>query len=209
MKDLIKNNINIKIEKQYPVNGGGGSWWLQNDYVDNYAWLSKCMSDQEIQSIIDIGTDCNIEKASIVGMQNDEIRNSGTSFIFPNAHTSWLFAKITDMVNEINSHFFKFDLQALGQGLQYTEYRAPTQHYSWHIDKGVGVRKLSMSIQLSDPDEYEGGDLEILIGGDPIKLKKEKGTAFFFPSYVLHRVTPVTAGTRKSLVCWVSGPPFR
>jgi len=207
--NLINNNIKIKTPKQFPVNGGGGDWPLVIDHVRDYAWMRTGLTNYEIQSIIDIGTDCSVQKASIVGPQNDAIRNSKTSFIFPNNHTSWLFAKTTDMVNYINDSFFKFDIQTMGQGLQYAEYTAPMEHYSWHIDKGVGLRKLSMSIQLSDPDEYEGGDFEIWTGGEPIKLEKEKGMAFFFPSYVMHRVTPVTAGTRKSLVCWTSGPPFR
>jgi len=78
------------------------------------------------------------------------------------------------------------------------------------IGKGkYSKRKISITVQLSDPDEYEGGDFEFLIGKEIIKLPRKKGCAIVFPSYFLHRVTPVTKGTRKSLVLWGSGQPFR
>jgi PKHD-type hydroxylase len=97
------------------------------------------------------------------------------------------------------------------QGLQFTRYQAPGEHYEWHIDRGMqtGTRKLSLSLQLSDPDDYEGGDLEMWFGGEPTKASRERGMMTFFPSYVMHRVTPVTKGVRYSLVCWISGPPFK
>ena len=64
-------------------------------------------------------------------------------------------------------------------------------------------------MQLSSPDEYEGGDLEINIGSTPLKVKKQKGHIAIFPSFLLHRVSPVTKGLRKSLVWWVGGSQFR
>jgi len=70
-------------------------------------------------------------------------------------------------------------------------------------------RKLSFTLQLSDPSEYEGGELVIKTSKDEAVMKKEKGFVVMFPSYVLHRVTPVTKGVRRSLVGWVSGPAFR
>ena len=79
-----------------------------------------------------------------------------------------------------------------------------------HIDKlykGT-IRKLSITIQLSSPQDYEGGDL-ILHNGEPEKMQKELGKLIVFPSYTLHEVTPVTKGTRYSLVAWVAGKPFR
>ena len=69
-------------------------------------------------------------------------------------------------------------------------------------------RKISIVVQLSDPLEYEGGELQISDGGTNRVCEKTKGTIIIFPSYLLHRVTPVTKGTRRSLVLWVTGPPF-
>lgn len=127
------------------------------------------------------------------------------------------------MLQQINRHFYGFDCNFIPE-YQYTKYRAGTHgddgHYGWHIDsfgrnpQKVFDRKISFVLQLSDPSEYEGGELEIHEGfGQPPKLEQErmktKGTLIAFPSYYLHRVTPVTKGERKSLVCWAEGPQFR
>jgi PKHD-type hydroxylase len=67
------------------------------------------------------------------------------------------------------------------------------------------LRKLSITIQLSNSDDYEGGDLELLYDKEPYKLDRSRGTFLVFPSFMLHRVTPVTRGTRWSLVAWIGG----
>jgi PKHD-type hydroxylase len=66
-----------------------------------------------------------------------------------------------------------------------------------------------MTIQLTDPDEYEGGDLQFMINQRVVTAPREKGTIIVFPSFILHRVTEITKGTRESIVAWVSGPAFR
>ena len=70
-------------------------------------------------------------------------------------------------------------------------------------------RKLSLSLQLTDPSQYEGCDLQFQGGRRIETAPRTRGALIAFPSYVLHRVTPITRGVRKSLVCWVSGPEFR
>jgi PKHD-type hydroxylase len=69
--------------------------------------------------------------------------------------------------------------------------------------------KISLSIQLSDPSEYEGGDLEFTWGRSSKFAPKEKGAMVLFPSYSLHKVHPVTKGKRRALVLWAHGPAFR
>jgi PKHD-type hydroxylase len=67
-----------------------------------------------------------------------------------------------------------------------------------------------MCLMLGDPAEFEGGDLEVMAGSAaPVTLEQRQGRAWFFPSYILHRVTPVTQGTRRSVVVWAGGPSFR
>jgi PKHD-type hydroxylase len=73
----------------------------------------------------------------------------------------------------------------------------------------ISNRKLSITVQLSDPSEYEGGELQFMINQHIITAPKEKGTAIIFPSFALHRVTPVTKGARKSIVGWIGGPPYK
>jgi predicted 2-oxoglutarate/Fe(II)-dependent dioxygenase YbiX len=95
---------------------------------------------------------------------------------------------------------------------QYTEYNK-SSHYNWHMDSEIEfskeppVRKISMSILLSDPKEFVGGELEFIEEGKPMELKK--GEAVFFASFIRHRVKPVKKGIRKSLVMWFGGEPFK
>ena len=71
------------------------------------------------------------------------------------------------------------------------------------------LRKISISIQLSRPEDYDGGDLELMYGTEPQKLDRTRGAFIAFPSFMLHRVTPVTRGTRWSLVAWILGTRWR
>ena len=83
--------------------------------------------------------------------------------------------------------------------------------YNWHTDFAPirPLRKLSISIQLSRSEDYEGGDLELMYGIEPQKLDRTRGAFIVFPSFMLHRVTPVTRGTRWSLVAWILGARWR
>jgi PKHD-type hydroxylase len=115
----------------------------------------------------------------------------------------------------LNGQFFQFDLYGFNEDMQYTVYDGEQQgHYTWHLDDSGkntqrGPRKLSLVIQLSDPSDYEGGELQLQTGPDPTIVDKAKGLVAAFPSYTLHRATPVTKGIRKTLVVWITGPAFR
>jgi PKHD-type hydroxylase len=138
------------------------------------------------------------------------IRETENRYLYPSDDTQWLFRRITDIVNGANAQHFGFDLTDLIEGFQLSRYVAPSGHYGWHVDLTHRnlIRKLSLSVQLSDGDEYEGGDLE-LSSTSRIVAPRQIGTAILFPSWTSHRVTPVTEGVRHSLVSWVTGPPFR
>jgi PKHD-type hydroxylase len=115
-----------------------------------------------------------------------------------------------ELIGKCNAEFYQFKLTEITEQIQYTVYKSEDQgYYDWHIDMGPekARRKLSLVCQLSDPSEYEGGELQINTGQILIP-EKEKGTVILFPSYLLHRVTPVTKGTRRSLVLWIEGPAF-
>jgi PKHD-type hydroxylase len=95
--------------------------------------------------------------------------------------------------------------------MQVTEYCGEQGgYYHWHHDvqwngQAVSDRKLSVTVQLSGADEYEGGDFEF----DEVKTNadfRSKGTVLVFPSYLRHRIHPVTSGTRCALVAWFFGP---
>lgn len=204
-------NLKVDLLELSDPNSGGGGWPLHSDHVENWAWISNAFTPTELDAIINIGNSAELHRASTYGGSDVKVRDSFVQFLFPNDVTNWVFQRLAGAINGINQQFFNFDLYTMEQGLQFTRYQAPGEHYEWHIDRGMqtGTRKLSLTLQLSDPDDYEGGDLELWYGGEPMKASRERGMMTFFPSYVMHRVTPVTKGVRYSLVCWVSGPPFK
>ena len=119
--------------------------------------------------------------------------------------------KIADYAIIANKEMWNFDIWGYHDSLQYTRYYGNGGHYDWHADLGPGLsnRKLSVVLQLSDPSEYEGGDLEINPGGNIMTVPKEMGLICFFPSFLLHRVTPLTSGNRITLVTWLCGANLR
>ena len=123
-----------------------------------------------------------------------------------------LYNALSRAINKANHEYFDFHLTYL-ETLQYSVY-PPGGHYKCHTDaalKGPNCdsRKLSFSVGLNDPEEYEDGELEIWTGGDNKLVKLEKFEMVLFPSWIPHQVHPVKTGTRKSLVGWVHGPDFR
>jgi predicted 2-oxoglutarate/Fe(II)-dependent dioxygenase YbiX len=92
----------------------------------------------------------------------------------------------------------------------------PGDHFGWHLDNALarppfGSRKLGFTLQLSDPDGYQGGDLEIAAfeGGETRRAARAQGTLIAFPAFLAHRLTPVQHGARTALVGWLHGPAFR
>jgi PKHD-type hydroxylase len=212
MSRIDKPKIEITLPEKPDPTKGAGVWPFKLDSVENWAWSNNVFTPEELDAIIEVGKSTELLKASTYGpVQDDKNRNSYVTFFQPNEYTNWIFSKFAGVITGINQQFFGFDLTGMEQGLQFTRYTAPGQHYDWHIDKGYNtpVRKLSVSLQLSDPADYKGGELELMFGRKAEKLPRERGLMVLFPSYVLHRVRPVTQGTRYSLVCWVSGPPFK
>ena len=139
----------------------------------------------------------------------------------------WIYKEIQPYIHEANKKAgWNFEWER-SEPIQFTQYRL-NYHYGWHRDSGdkpysdeadksrVGkIRKLSATISLSAPEDYRGGNLEFTFF-HTIKPKvqvceeiKPQGSIVVFPSFVYHRVTPVTKGTRYSLVLWQLGKPFK
>jgi PKHD-type hydroxylase len=140
-----------------------------------------------------------------------EYRKSSIKWCPQNEEWEWVYDKLGTMISEANN-MWKFDLTHMREQIQYTEYYEGGGQYDWHMDCGIGIqaqRKVSVTVQLSQPDEYEGGDLQFMLGAGQIWAPRVQGAAVIFPSFFLHRVTPVTKGTRKSFVLWVGGEPYR
>jgi PKHD-type hydroxylase len=139
-----------------------------------------------------------------------EANRSVVRSLAPTADTAWVYQRITSMVAQLNAKHFQFEITGLDEPLYHVTYDAADQgHYMWHTDVGATTRKLSITFQMTDPADYDGGDLEMNAFGVVDKCPRERGTLVLFPSYYVHRVTPVTRGTRSALVAWIVGPPFR
>ena len=187
--------------------------------VNQSVWYYTKLPDSIITSIEEDVKQYSLETYdATVGNLNDEgkvikdRRDSNVCFIPP---FSWLVGFCYHYILHANSTNYNFDLHGFDHNqMQYTEY-GPGQFYNWHMDEDKStykeeVRKLSFTLQLSDPDEYEGGEFQLLNWQDKLYCApKEKGTIIIFDSLSKHRVTKVKSGMRKSLVGWVTGPRWK
>ncbi len=142
----------------------------------------------------------------------DKIRVTRTAWLDGIDENKWIYDRIQQITMTINAMAYRFDLSGFSERIQYSVYHGSEGgHYDWHVDQGplVTRRKLSLSLQLTDPSQYQGGDLQFLAGSRTETAPRDRGMLIAFPSYGVHRVAPVTAGTRKSLVIWITGPQFR
>lgn len=184
-----------------------------------YCFWENLFNDSELENIIQYCEKSEMEKGFISnGIIDENIRKSNLSWIFKDNQNQWFFNKLSSVANKINSRHFGFDIYDI-DSMQYTLYDEEGSHYDWHwdmytlnnLDNSIGVkqRKLSLVLQLSDPTEYEGGDLQLSFSGVMESIKKEKGYITIFPSFLTHKVTPVESGVRRTLVAWFTGPDWR
>ena len=170
---------------------------------------------EECEKVISIAKEAYASSASIggkgPGMVNREIR-SANIFDIPNTlEYRWIWDKIGVAVNIVNAGHFQYDIAGITHALQLIHYDTTGEvpgHYSWHVDTGPGtsaMRKISISVQLSDPNNYEGCDLTVMDHGNNVVGTKERGSFNIFPSYMPHMVSPITKGERYALVIWVHG----
>ena len=189
------------------------SWAFETEKLNAWVYWDEAFTPEECQKIIDYAEQFQKINAGISnkGQLNAEIRESKVVWITPDLEINWVYQRLTDIITRLNADYFRFDLFGFTEGFQFTEYNAPSGHYNKHVDSMYNgtVRKLSFVLQLSDPKDYEGGELQIHIGDTPNVMKKQQGTVVVFPSPTLHQVTPITEGRRYSLVGWITGKPFK
>ena len=185
------------------------SWNFYLDKLYTFAYWEKAFTPEECEKIIKTAKNKGLIKG--VTKNKTDVRSSKITWLYPEDNLDWVYRRITDIVLNLNDRFFQFDLHGLNEGLQFTNYKAPSDKYGKHIDRTLDfvIRKLSLSIQLTDPKEYEGGELFLYEDEKGTEMKKEQGTLVLFPSYILHEVKPVTKGERNSLVAWVTGKQFK
>lgn len=190
---------------------------------NTYSWVywDSAFTEEELNQIVlycsSIGTESSTITGTDIPEEVERVRVSQTHFHRRNKNTSWIFDRFNDVIVRLNEQFYNFNLNGY-EAFQYTEYdSAKLGRYDWHMDTQLGInnledtRKLSIILNLSKPEEdYKGGQFQINLGMEEQaeNVDLPRGRLIAFPSFILHRVTPVTEGIRRSIVIWVTGPKF-
>lgn len=185
--------------------------------IDSDIIFCKDAFSPEIVSSMRNVCDDIIQKTGAIDLAtgDNKTRKAFTSYLPRIVLTKPIYQQIGELARTINSTHYGLDISGfIENGLIYTVYDTTGDHYDWHTDKTDrnGTRKdfvkMTVVVQLSDPSEYEGGVVEIMTDGI-ISVPKTQGLAYAIPGWTPHRVTPVTRGTRKSLVVWTAGTKFK
>lgn len=185
----------------------------------------RAFTPGQCDRLLALGEHLEADDGLLEGGDGSEVRDLGirvsrTAWIPPDEGSWWIYERLTKIIERANRRY-RFELTGFEEDLQFTTYDRPGSFYSWHqdgLDGDVATRKLSVVVQLSDPGGYDGAELQFFEVAqdyddeqlaDFTFLTAQRGTAIVFPSFEYHRVLPLRSGVRRSLVAWVSGPPFR
>ena len=187
----------------------------------------KCV-DHIPEEVARTGTHGEVDEEGRPGKTDSKIRQNIIKWIRPqmqggNERENMIWTTVDNVCNQVAREYFGFDTWVGGtEAIQYTEYNYKEEdeikdHYGWHMDSSIKTpmvfdRKVSFSLQLTADDEYTGCDLELgnnFMNDELRDAMRERGTLILFPSFLAHKVTPITGGTRKALVGWCRGPKFR
>jgi PKHD-type hydroxylase len=193
--------------------------------MDWWRLIPKAFSEEQCKAIVDraltypdrdgtVGYGGAKKMDVIASIRKSKIRWLGRE----DQYLQWAYLRMERLLLEANEVAFGLDISGTCggfHGVQFTEYHGDEEHhYDWHEDNNWKRtapfdRKLSMVIQLSKPEDYEGGRLELHNDPLPDKHFRNQGDVIIFPSFNRHRVAPVTSGLRYSLVTWFLGPKLR
>jgi len=185
---------------------GGGSAPQYWTVIANAFSASECAQLTSVFAALD-ATDGGL----VAGRFDQKVRQSSLVWLPERVDLAWVDTRLARLTADANRQLFGFALEGFEEQLQMAAY-GPGHYYDWHIDQGqgntAGRRKLTVSVQLSKPEDYVGGALELNADGRPFQAPRAQGTAVVFAANTLHRVAPVVSGLRHSLVAWVHGPAF-
>ena len=177
--------------------------------------LPDGLSPSDCDRLIALASAAPLKDAGLVRQTTaHRIRRADLAWLDDLPGADWAMDRLIRLVAQANAQGFGFDLTDFAESAQIARYTAAREgHFDWHSDIGGGPlaarRKLTLVVQLSDPADYQGGTLELRPDSNIAAAPRDRGSATIFPSFVLHRVTPVTDGTRWSLTLWAHGPAFR
>ena len=157
-----------------PIKSENVSWQFETDKINLYAYKDNFLSTEECDQIIEIGHAKKLQLGNTKDNNKQKSRKSNISWLSPSDNLEWLYRRLTDVITDLNNQFFGFDIFGIQEGLQFTNYKAPDGKYDSHTDRAYGtiIRKLSISIQLTNENNYEGGDLELLQSDKADKMEK-------------------------------------
>jgi len=191
-----------------------------------YCWWDGAFTEDELNDIEKYCDSFSADNAELLYNQTEpmpDIRKSKVAWFVREKHLALnnLFNKLNLSIERINDEYYNYDLNGYDH-IQYTTYNGDElDHYEYHIDMAMDsnidgdelkygdTRKLSLSLILSDSQSYEGGKFTIRFDKNEYEMEQKRGRILFFPSFMPHKVHPVTKGVRKSVVAWVEGPKFR
>jgi PKHD-type hydroxylase len=179
--------------------------------------IADAFSPQDCDQLIELCRAQSMQDAGLVkGLTAHHMRRAELCWLEDHPQAGWVMERMLRLVAEANRESFGFDLTEFGESAQVARYGAEREgHFDWHSDIGTTAgswaarRKLTIVVQLSPPEAYGGGVLELRPSSAVSAVPQQRGLAVVFPSFVLHRVTPVTEGERFSLTLWSHGPAFR
>ena len=198
----------------------------RNSFFSPYCYWDNAFTNDELDLI---ETYCMQFETEIAKTNNNNlavihnIRKSKVKFLdkIEDSEMSFVFDRLNSVIDKINEDYYNFDLNGYDR-IQYTEYNGnDTGQYGYHIDMHTGncydihrgeTRKLSLSLILSEPSSYDGGEFTIKLNENNITdilVEQKRGRIILFPSFFMHKVHPVRRGIRKSMVVWVEGPKFK
>lgn len=181
-------------------------------------------TNEEVDAILNYCSGLILNKGELFGLTDVyNTRNAKTAFInSPDNNNRWIYEKLNTLIGFYNDTMFGFDLTGFDY-MQYAEYDITGKH-EFHMDIAMNtpqnityrinehLRKMTIVLMLNQQGvDFEGGDFQVNLSEErlPVNVNMNKGHVLLLPSFLLHRVTPVTKGIRKTLVSWVIGPKFR
>ena len=190
---------------------------IQNKSLYEVIYARKIIDENGIRELHKLAQTINQIPAEVGdingGSVNQQIRRSNVAWITPDKCPQEMSTFFQNAFLDVNKNYFEFNITGT-EAYQYTVYEENNAGtYNWHTDTMLvgnnDVRKISMSLLLTDPSEFEGGKLLFNNQGNIVVAEEKLGSAVFFPSWMPHCVTPVTKGIRKVLVIWAHGPKFK
>jgi PKHD-type hydroxylase len=184
--------------------------------IDKSNFPELKFTKEECDKIVNMLNDIYPASASVGGTKDTskvsrKIRSAEIYVLDRDEENRWVYDKVAAIISFVNKYYFDFDITGITHEIQLIEYRSDEEikgHYDWHVDCGPGepaTRKISFTAQLTNPEDYEGCELVINNHGTEVVGTKERGSIHLFPSYMTHKVTPITKGVRHALVIWIHG----